>query len=330
MALTYAANSASDIATEYLLDYSIQAPSSNIYIDPNMVWYTYKYTFLQSINLYSEKNLVDVEHFFPCAIIATNDGYFTRLVTREKESYDGPNQPTQYEEIDGPINPGYYALRTEWVYKFSQKIPFARITEVSTPTTGTVIIGGVPAFAPTIPAGTVIADTMDGMGVMAYLPSGEYVHYMLDGNFLKSKKGSAHYVPAIGLELLKAIDYQMNWNASEMSIYKRGGVLQIPNEITAALASDNVTFIGPEVIVFADQFNWIGNHAMSFYTISNTQIVENTLYYCYIWNGEKLYSFRPPWEWESPESLEIYGIFAEQHQCAERGYYPDTNIGHYY
>lgn len=323
LSLEYAVNSASDISTEYLLDFSQETPYGNIYIDPNTVWYMYKYILLSSTNLYSKNNMVEVEYFFPSVQIAVNDGYFMRLLTQsEVDKYIGG-----YWDKDKNIwVPKTYAGKElEWVYKFTQKIPFARNPTKPTKTDGFIAELGIEN--PTIPASidsnpVVISDTMSGKNIITYYPnSDKYIKYQVEGQQLESQIGTAHSIPEIGLELLTALDYSMDWNSSKNSLYKSGGVIQIPIEITESLTSDNVTLIGPQVLVICDQFNWIGNYAMSFYTISNTQVVENILYYCYTRNNNKYYSTLRP-----APNIKIEQVYTRQSQCAIDGYSPDPDF----
>lgn len=328
--LTYAVNNASDMATEYLLEFSQETPYGNIYIDPNTVWYVYKYTMLRGLNLYSAENMNRVEYFFPVSIIAVADGYFLRIINREEVAY---NSPIQGSDMSVPMS----GKSEQWIYRFTQKIPYARTTTLETPTSGNIPELGPPSdvglpdgrIGYTIPAGTIISDNLHGKNIIAYYPSSQkYIKYQVDGNKILSKEGTAHSVPEIGLELLKALDYSVYVNASATSVYKKGGTIQIPIEVTNNVAGDAVTQIGPEVLVMADQFDWIGNHAMSFFTISNTQIVENIPYYCYTFNygdgSKKYYSTLVPSNGNTrPNYTTIEQIYTKQEQAALQGYQPD-------
>ena len=77
-------------------------------------------------------------------------------------------------------------------------------------------------------------------------------------------------------------DGLMRWNAPPNSAYRKGGELRIPAEIVTNFTSENVTFVGPMVIAIADNFTWLGSQAMSFWTISNAQVVEAPTYYVYM------------------------------------------------
>lgn len=350
--LVYAVNSASDVSTEYLLEESQETSYGNVYIDPETVWYVYKYTLLESIGLNSRNNIKAVDYFFPTVLISVNDGYFTRLITQENVNHT----------FQGAVDP---EATKEWVYKFSQKIPYARRPTVATRTSGEVaeidnlasghllqvtMAGESYKEYPVIPATNdasfpvIIADTMNGKNLIAFYPNmanvdgssgGRYIKYQVDGKKAPSIKGTAHYVPAIAQELLTALDYSMDWNAPLNSVYKRGGVVKIPKEVVAHLGTDNVSLIGPEIIAIADQFNWIGNHAMSFFTMSNTQIVENVQHFCYARNiggvTKFFYSTRNPLDAPSVPNLVanpstgafIWQVYSNQEQCAISGFEPD-------
>jgi hypothetical protein len=158
----------------------------------------------------------------------------------------------------------------------------------------------IPPSSPNFPV--IVADTMNGRNLIVFFPHfrnfdlpgmagsrdahfggefGRYIRFQIDGNRAQSVRGSGHHVPAIAQHLLEAIDYSMTWNASPQSTFRDGGALRIPTEIVTTFGSDNVTFVGPMVVAILDQFSWIGNHSMSYWTMSNTQIVESPTYYVY-------------------------------------------------
>ena len=321
MNIIRAINSASDTATEFLLWESQETPYGNIFIEPEAVWFVYKYTFLEAIGLNSRRNMDAIEYYFPLGIIAVNDGYFMRMITLEE---------TKMKAVDWDNNLGVYnktgisaESNEEWVYTFSQKIPYARIPTEPTITSGRVpdlvdLIPGNPSFTfnpsvaggeieqgvnPVIPVSSdsfpvIIADTMNGKNLVAYFPRflnenvpnyqqitgsqmGRYIRFQVDGKGAQSVRGSGHHKASIARELLTAMEYSMMWNSAPMSIFRSGGALTIPEEIVHSFASENVTFVGPMVVAILDQFNWVGNSAMSYWTISNTQIVESPRYYVY-------------------------------------------------
>jgi len=244
----------------------------------------------------------ELEHFFPAVIIAVNDGYFKRSLALNQDGH--------------------------WEYRFGHKMPFARTTTVETMTWGvvpdrTLPPGNFPATTPNMPPtpmGTnpripasseafpvIIADTMNGRNINVFYPNwvnddnvahwgdgqGRWVRYAVDGRALDSIEGTAHHQPSIAIELLKAIDSLMRWNASPTSRYREGGELRIPADIVMNFASENVTFVGPMVLAIADNFTWLGNQAMSFWTLSNTQIVVSPQVY--------IFAF----EWVHPITLNI-------------------------
>lgn len=284
--LLRSSNHSSDTSTEYMLWNSEETPTGLIIVDPEWVWYVYKYTFLESIGLNSAKNLKELDSFFPGVIIAVNDGYFLRTSTLNDDG--------------------------EWEYRFGHKVPFARTPFQPTRTFGFVAdttdvnnpppsVRALEGMDPIIPESkvdfpVVISDTMNGKNITAFYPEwnnnptvqnhfggakGRWVRYAVDGRPLISQEGTAHDKPAIAREVLRGIDALMRWNANPQSEYRSGGELRIPAEIITNFNSENVTFVGPMVIAIADNFTWLGNRAMSFWTLSNTQIVKTPRYYVY-------------------------------------------------
>jgi len=341
--LLRAANAASDAATEYMLWNSEETPTGLIIIDPDWVWYVYKFTFLESIGLNSRANINELEHFFPAVIIAVNDGYFMRGAT---------------------LNPN-----GQWEYRFGHKIPFARMPALPTQTWGVVPDRGFNTVNPIIPASNpgfpvIVADTMNGRNINVFYPNwdnsadadhfgannGRYIRYAVDGRALDSFEGTAHHQPSIARELLRAMDASMRWNASPNSAYRQGGELRIPAEIVNNFNSENVTFVGPMVIALADNFTWVGNKAMSFWTLSNTQIVAAPRVYVYrvaipgVPGGALLYSYCDPYGRDifnqdmNPRidgrpfilhnGSRIVQIFNSEHSAAIFGAYPDMAYAH--
>ena len=344
-----------DAATEYMLWNSEETETGIIIIDPEWVWYVYRFTFLEGIGLNSRVNMSELEHFFPSVIIAVNDGYFMRTST---------------------IN-----AQGQWEYRFGHKIPFARTPTVETLTWGVVPdrvhpAGNFPSTTPNspptpmgtnprIPASTdlfpvIVADTMNGRNINVFYPhwanpldqlahwgdaSGRWVRYAVDGRALDSVYGSAHHQPSIARELLRSIDALMRWNASPNSAYRQGGELRIPAEIISNFTSENVTFVGPMVIAIADNFTWLGYQSMSFWTISNTQIVDAPNVYVFVLNtpdGPRyFYGLCDPYGRDifrqdmtgrpfvlSPSGSRIHQVFNSEEAAAIFGAYPDLEYAH--
>jgi len=285
--ISFALNAASDASTEFMLWESDTTPFGNILIDPNVVWDIYTHTFLESIGLNSEQNRRDIQSFFPLAMIVVNDGYFMRLATQsDLLQYTVTNIPNGLIANQRPLysTEVVSGLRSEqWNYRFTQKIPFARVTEEHTP-----VYGHDPTFADHIitqeneiwgiPSGTVVADTLNGSNIITYNPSApqanRFSRMFIDGTSATPLRGGAHFPFYIARELLRAMDYAMTWNAPMTSQFRTAGGFSIPQEIVDDFTSESVTFIGPMVLVILDGFDWIGSSEMSFWSISNTQIVD--------------------------------------------------------
>lgn len=309
--LEYAVNSASDAAVQQMQDTSQITPTGNTYIDPDFIWKVYKYTFLRSNNLHSAANMENVETSFPSVIISVNDGYYMRLMV----DVEGPN--------------GY-----EKRYRFTQKLPYARTTQVNTLTTGdhnNVPLNGNPADTNLIPAGSVVADTLDGTDIIVYkegLTSDdgskrEYQVYQQDGNALPHELGSAHDLVDINKMLLEAIDYTMFYNSSSQKKEADQGRLFVPDEVTDQLLSPSVNFIGPTIFAFSDNFNLKGKSYFNYYSVGGSQIVVATNYYCYERDGKKYYSRLNPEKFKGSAYSNILQIYSNAREAAEAGYYPD-------
>jgi len=347
--ISFALNASSDAATEFMLWESDTTPFGNIIIDPNVVWDIYIHTFLESIGLNSEQNRRDIQSFFPLAMVVVNDGYFMRLATQSELP-----QYTVTTIANGPIvdqRPLYNTLvvpnllSEQWNYRFTQKIPFARVT-----TTGTPVYGHDPTFSDyiivngQIPAGTVIADTMTGTNIITYNPSApqgnRFSRSFIDGTSATPLRGGAHFPPYIARELLRAMDYSMTWNAPMTSQFRTAGGFSIPQEIVEDFTSESVTFIGPMVIVILDGFDWIGSSEMSFWSISNTQIVDAPQVFIYNRPGVGMvYSLcdprlphggrphmMPQGLAENWSVVPLIQIFSTQEAAAAIGAYPDLQV----
>lgn len=306
--ISFALNAASDAATEFMLWDSDITPFGNIILDPNVVWDIYIHTFLESIGLNSEQNRKDIQSFFPLAIIVVNDGYFMRLATvaeRQQQTVIRiPNLPISDQmplydtlAITSPIGEPFRS--EQWVYKFTQKIPFARVTTEPTPVYGHddifddhVIVGGF------IPPGIVVADTLSGGNIITFNPNApmgnRFSRSFIDGTRATPLRGGAHFPPYIARELLRAMDYSMTWNAPMTSLFRTAGGFSIPAEMSEFFTAENVTFIGPMVIAILDGFDWIGTSEMSFWSLSNTQIVDSPQVFVYHRGLEMVYSLCDP------------------------------------
>ena len=307
--LEYAVNSASDAAVQQMQDTSQLTATGNTYIDPDFIWKVYKYTFLRSNNLYSTANMNRVETSFPSVVISVNDGYYMRLLVDTK----GPN--------------GY-----EKHYRFTQKLPYARTTQVGTVTTGdenNVPLDGVNASY--IPEGSVVADTLDGTDIIVYkegLRSADgskrdYQIYQQDGNALESELGSAHDLVDINKMLLEAIDYTMFYNASTDNAGQDQGKLTIPDKVTDDLLSPSVNFVGPTIFAFSDNFNLRGKSYFNYYSVGGSQITVASNYYAYERDGKKFYSRLNPTKFKGSAQAQIIQVYSNAREAAEAGYYPD-------
>lgn len=306
--LEYAVNSASDAAVQQMQETSQLTPTGNTYLDPDYIWRVYKYTFLRSNNLWSEANMKNIETSFPSVVISVNDGYYMRLMVNQEASNGHEKH-----------------------YRFTQKIPFARTTLVDTHTTGdgnNIPLDGNNANL--IPKGSVVADTMDGTNIIVYKEglvssNGDkrtYQIYQHDGNSLKSELGSAHDLVDINKMLLEAIDYTMFYNGSR-KVQGDQAMLSIPDQVTDQLLSPSVSFVGPTIFAFSDNFNLKGKSYFNYYSVGGAQIVEATKYYSYIRDGRKYYSRLNPERFSGSANSAIIQIYSTAKEAAEAGYYPD-------
>lgn len=307
--LEYAVNSASDAAVQQMQDTSQITPTGNVYLDPDFIWKVYKYTFLRSNNLYSVANMKRVETSFPSVVITVNDGYYIRLMVDQKGTH------------------GY-----EKHYRFTQKLPYARTTQIGTVTSGddnNVNLGGGTNY---IPAGSVVADTLDGSNIIVYkegLRSADgskrdYQIYQHDGNYLESELGSAHDLVDINKMILEAIDYAMFYNSSSGSESGQDkGKLTIPDQVTDDLLSPSVSFVGPTIFAFSDNFNLKGKSYFNYYSVGGAQVVKASNYYAYQRDGRNYYSRLNPTKFQGSAQSAIIQVYSNAREAAEAGYYPD-------
>lgn len=301
--LEYAVNSASDAAVQQMQDTSQLTPTGNTYLDPDFIWRIYKYTFLKSNGLWSEANMKAVETSFPSVVITVNDGYYMRLLV-DTEGANGLSKE----------------------YRFTQKMPYARTTQVPTVTTGDG--NNIPPNL--IPAGSIVADTLDGNNLIMYnegLSSGgdkrDYQIYQHDGNKIESELGSAHDLVDINRMILGAIDYTMFYNSSSIGSQRDQAMLSIPDKVSDDLLSPSVSFIGPTIFAFSDNFNLKGKSYFNYYSVGGSQVVEATNYYAYVRDGKKFYSRLNPEKFAGGAFADIEQIYSNAKEAAEAGYYPD-------
>ena len=325
----------------------------NILIDAQFIWEIYVHTFLESIGLNSEQNRRDIQSFFPLVLISVNDGYFIRLATQSYlPQYTVTNVADSSIRHQRPlynILPVTGLTSESWNYRFTQKIPFSRVTTEHTP-----VYGFDPTFFDHlivqengvwgIPAGTVVADTMNGSNIITYNPSApqgnRFSRFFIDGTSATPLRGGAHFPPYITRELLRAMDYSMTWNAPMTSQFRTAGGFSIPQEIVDDFTSESVTFIGPFVLVILDGLDWIGSSEMSFWSISNTQIVEAPQVFVYTRPGVGMvYSLCDPRLLnggrphmmsqglaENWSIMPLVQIFSTQEAAASISAYPDLRV----
>lgn len=309
--LEYAVNSASDAAVQQLQETSQLTPTGNTYVDPDFIWRVYKYTFLRSNNLWSKANMNNVETSFPSVVISVNDGYYMRLLV-DTEGVNGHEKH----------------------YRFTQKMPYARTTQVPTLTSGdenNISLTGNPNDINVIPAGSVVADTLNGNNITVYKegltsPDGskrEYQIFQHDGNKLNHEIGSAHDLVDINKMILEAIDYTMFYNSSKIGGQRDNSVLAIPDAVSEQLLSPSVNFVGPTIFAFSDNFNLKGKSYFNYYSVGGSQLVTATNFYCYIRDGRKYYSRLNPEKFQGSAKAEIIQIYSNAKEAAEEGYSPD-------
>lgn len=305
--LDYALEAASDAAIQQMQDNSQLTPSGNTYSDPDFIWKVYKYTFLRSLGIYSTENMQRLEDSFPSVVIASNDGYYMRLLVDESTPHG-----------------------TEKKYRFTQKIPYARTTLVDTETTDgqnnkPINVGVNPVI---IPAGTVVSDTMDGSNIVAYKEglkaedgsNRHYQIYQIDGNKLRTRAGSAHDIVDINKMILEAVDYTMYYNGNNGVT---GNILAVPDELSSQLLSPNVSLVGPTIFALSDNFSLKGRSFFNYYSVGASQIVQARNYYCYTRAGVKYYSTLNPELFPGPNASTIEQIYRTAKEAAMNGYTPD-------
>lgn len=241
------ADSANDAAVEEALRTMNIDSYNRVTIDVEQVWSIYKSTFLTGMNLYSEKNMEVFEGYVPAIVIAVNDGYFVRLRTTET--------------VNGVVQP---------VYRFSQKIPYARV------------IGS-----------NMVADTMNGFHIysatVGTISSGSvYLHG--EDTPVTDNPGGIHDTSAIARELIAAMDYCIEVENSEMSnMVWDAQRFYLPEQLLDSVYYDAVTFEGFAMFTLIQGFDMKGNKPVDYFTMANTQIVDATHYICVERDGNLYY-----------------------------------------
>ncbi len=171
------------------------------------------------------------------------------------------------------VNDGYFMrLRTldengEIVVRFSQKIPYARETS----------------------SGSIVADTMNGAFI--YGKQGGDIRVWGDEAPVESQDGGIHDTAAIGLELVRAMDYCIEVeNAAVSNPLWDTQKFYVPKELIDTVYYDAVSFKGLSVLNLIQGFDMKSSKPIDYFTISNTQLINSNRFACYEVGGKKYYS----------------------------------------
>lgn len=206
------------------------------------------------------------------------------------------------------VNDGYFMrLRTvdedgEIVVRFSQKIPYARETK----------------------SGSIVADTMNGSYI--YGRQGGEIRVWGDDAPIESEEGGIHDTAAIGLELMRAMDYCIEIeNAAVTNPIWDTQKFYVPKELIDTVYYDAVSFKGLSVLNLIQGFDMKGSKPVDYFTISNTQLVNANRFACYVAdNGKKYYSLLHEDNTileANPDTAE--NIVSTKIEAAKLGYSPD-------
>lgn len=277
--LTIRANSAADRATEAaLIEAQLNANIDNYgttIINPEYSWQVYRKVFLKSWNTGSQKVEAMMDAWVPAMLIAVNDGYYMRMITSDGTTYQINANPNS-------------VMR----YRFSQKIPYARVV-----------------------GGEYVADTLNGSYIYSYTQGfGAQVrgiHTPVDDTV-----GGIHDGRAIVGELVGAMSYMIELANDHNN--KWTTQFYLPRQFLDDTLYSAVTFKGMTVMCLIQGFDLFSHDKLDVHSIAASQMVAAKQVVCYTRGGKDYYAYISDYV---PGSYHV--IVSSPEEAAKLGFNPD-------
>lgn len=277
--LTIQANAAADRATEAALieaqlNTHIDSYGSTI-LDPEFSWQAYRKVFLKSFGTGGAGVEAMMDGWVPAMLIAVNDGYYLRMVTSDGTTYQTGANPNS-------------VMR----YRFSQKIPYARIV-----------------------GNEYVADTLNGSYIYSYT-QGFGAQVRGTHAPVEDSPGGIHDGRAIVEELVGAMSYLVeiandNNNKWTTQFY-------LPREFLDDTLYSTVTFKGITVMCLIQGFDLLSHDKLDVHSIAASQMVAARQVVCYIRGSNKYYAYLRDY---SPSNY--ITIVSTVEEAAKLGHNPD-------
>ena len=277
--LTIRANTAADRATEAaLIEAQLNAHVDSYgttIINPEFSWQAYRRVFLKSFNTGGQNIEAMMDAWVPAMLIAVNDGYYLRMITSDGTSYQMNENPNS-------------VMR----YRFSQKIPYARV------------IGG-----------EYVADTLNGSYIYSYTQGfGTQVRGIHTP--VEDTMGGIHDSRAIVEEMVGAMSHMVelandNNNRWTSQFY-------LPRQFLDDTLYSAVTFKGMTVMCLIQGFDLLSHDKLDVHSIAASQMVMAKQVVCYTRNGQNYYAYLSDY---SPENF--LTIVSSVEEAARLGHNPD-------
>jgi len=244
-------------------------------INPEFSWQAYRRVFLRSFNTGGQKVEAMMDAWVPAMLIAVNDGYYMRMITSDGTTY-------QMGASENSI------MR----YRFSQKIPYARV------------IGG-----------EYVADTLNGSYIYSYIQGfGTQVrgiHTPVDDTV-----GGIHDGRAIVAELVGAMSYMVelandNNNKWTTQFY-------LPRQFLDDTMYSAVTFKGMTVMCLIQGFDLLSHDKLDTHSIAASQMVTAKQVVLYTRGGKNYYAYLSDY---SPDTF--LTVVSSVEEAARLGHNPD-------
>ena len=277
--LTVRANAASDRSTEAaLIEAQLNAHVDSYgrtTINPEYSWQAYRRVFLNSFNAGGQKAEAMMDAWVPAMLIAVNDGYYLRMITSDGTTYQMGANPNS-------------VMR----YRFSQKIPYARV------------IGG-----------EYIADTLNGSYIYSYTQGfGAQVRGIHTP--VEDTLGGVHDSRAIVGELVGAMSYMIE--LANDNNHRWTTQFYLPRQFLDDTLYSTVTFKGMTVMCLVQGFDLLSHDKLDVHSIAASQLVAAKQVVCYTRNAKSYYTYLSDY---LPNSYQI--IVSSVEEAARLGYNPD-------
>jgi len=250
--ITIRTNAAANNATEAaLIEAQLNAHVDHFgktIINPEYSWQVFRRVFLKSFNTGGAKVEAMMDAWIPAKLIAVNDGYYMRMITSDGTSWQTGGNPNS-------------VMR----YRFSQKIPYARVV-----------------------GGEYVADTMSGTYIYSYT-QGFGAQVRGTHAPVEDTPGGIHDKRAIVGELVGAMSYMIELANDNNNRWINQ--FYLPRQFLDDTLYSTVTFKGMTVMCLIQGFDLLSHDKIHVHSISASQMVAARQVVCYVRNGRNYYAY---------------------------------------